>query len=231
MLSEAESKDQQEDVLYGKDNRGDELPKELRSRKSRLAKLEECKKLLEADAKETAVKQEEKIKTRQVQESETGKKKRGRKPKEPKTAPEKEAKANTTDPDSRIMKTRSGYVQGYNAQAAVTEEQIIIAAELTQAAAAPPNDRKGTGKPEWHREAQRKAEDKSGYSRRRLLQRKQLEQNNRENTGIIHRRIQRLETAKGNRRDHCPTWPDPQRYQHQQKNGEKAPYKERQGNI
>lgn len=134
MLSEAEVKDHQEDVLYGKDKRGDELPKELRSRKSRLARLEECKKLLEEEAKETALKQEEKIKTRQTQEAETGKKKRGRKPKEPKTAPEKETKANTTDPDSRIMKTKSGYVQGYNAQAAVTEEQIIVAAELTQEA-------------------------------------------------------------------------------------------------
>ena len=30
------------------------------------------------------------------------------------------------------MKTRSGYVQGYNGQAVVTEEQIIIAAEVTQ---------------------------------------------------------------------------------------------------
>jgi len=42
-----------------------------------------------------------------------------------------DAKANVTDPDSRIMKTRSGYVQGYNGQAMVTENQIIIAAELT----------------------------------------------------------------------------------------------------
>jgi len=134
MLSEAEAKDKEEDVLYGKDKRGDELPKELRNRKSRLARLEECKKLLEAEAKETALKQEEKIKTRQAEEAETGKKKRGRKPKAPKAEPEKETKANTTDPDSRIMKTRSGYVQGYNAQAAVTEEQIIIAAELTQEA-------------------------------------------------------------------------------------------------
>ena len=29
------------------------------------------------------------------------------------------------------MKTRTGYVQGYNGQAMVTESQIIIAAELT----------------------------------------------------------------------------------------------------
>ncbi|MGH2762972.1 MAG: hypothetical protein ACRDL4_00865 [Thermoleophilaceae bacterium] len=40
-------------------------------------------------------------------------------------------KINTTDPDSRLMKAAgSGYVQGYNAQAAVTEEQIVLAAEI-----------------------------------------------------------------------------------------------------
>ena len=32
------------------------------------------------------------------------------------------------------MKTQKGYVQGYNAQAVVTAEQIIVAAELTQQA-------------------------------------------------------------------------------------------------
>jgi len=32
------------------------------------------------------------------------------------------------------MKTRGGYVQGYNGQAVVTEEQIILAAEITQQA-------------------------------------------------------------------------------------------------
>jgi len=31
------------------------------------------------------------------------------------------------------MKTRGGYVQGYNGQAVVTEEQIILAAEITLA--------------------------------------------------------------------------------------------------
>ena len=48
--------------------------------------------------------------------------------------PTEEAKANTTDPDSRIMKTRQGYVQGYNAQAVVSEEQIIVAVGVTQEA-------------------------------------------------------------------------------------------------
>jgi hypothetical protein len=39
-----------------------------------------------------------------------------------------------TDPDSRFLHTRKGSVQGYNAQAVVTEQQIVVAAELTQQA-------------------------------------------------------------------------------------------------
>jgi len=42
------------------------------------------------------------------------------------------AKANITDPDSRILKTRQGFVQGYNAQAVVSEDQLIVAAAVTQ---------------------------------------------------------------------------------------------------
>ena len=42
------------------------------------------------------------------------------------------AQANTTDPNSRIMKTQRRWVQGYNAQAAVTENQVIVAAVLSQ---------------------------------------------------------------------------------------------------
>jgi hypothetical protein len=37
---------------------------------------------------------------------------------------------NLTDPDSRNLKGFRGYVQGYNAQAVVTEQQIVIAAEV-----------------------------------------------------------------------------------------------------
>jgi hypothetical protein len=72
-----------------------------------------------------------KIEDRQVQETQAGAKKRGRKPNDPDPTPKDSSKANVTDPDSRIMKTRSGYVQGYNGQAVVTEGQIIIAAEVT----------------------------------------------------------------------------------------------------
>jgi hypothetical protein len=41
-------------------------------------------------------------------------------------------KINTTDPDSRLLKAPGiGYVQGYNAQATVNEEQIVLAAEIS----------------------------------------------------------------------------------------------------
>jgi len=40
-------------------------------------------------------------------------------------------KINVTDPDSRNLKTTRGWVQGYNAQAVVTEDQIVIAADIS----------------------------------------------------------------------------------------------------
>ncbi len=131
MLAEAESKDAEEDKLYGKDKRGDELTEELQDRGKRLARLKECKTRLEQEKAEKAAMQKEKIQQRQKEESESGQKKRGRKPKEPDAVIRDDAKANITDPDSRIMKTRSGYVQGYNGQVMVTENQIIIASGLT----------------------------------------------------------------------------------------------------
>jgi hypothetical protein len=43
-----------------------------------------------------------------------------------------EREANTTDPESRILKTQSGWIQGFNAQAAVNEHQLVIACSLVQ---------------------------------------------------------------------------------------------------
>ncbi|MFE9328826.1 transposase [Nocardia sp. NPDC052278] len=40
--------------------------------------------------------------------------------------------ANTTDPQSRIMPTRKGYLQGYNAHVAVTGDQFIVAVSVGQ---------------------------------------------------------------------------------------------------
>jgi hypothetical protein len=50
----------------------------------------------------------------------------------PKAEPDGKAQRNFTDPESRILKTKDGYIQGYNAQAAVDgEAQIIVAHTLT----------------------------------------------------------------------------------------------------
>ena len=51
-----------------------------------------------------------------------------------KAPPPKKLVANVTDPDSRIMKTAKGFVQGFNAQAAVNENQVVIACAVTQEA-------------------------------------------------------------------------------------------------
>jgi hypothetical protein len=44
------------------------------------------------------------------------------------------ATANTTDPDSRFVRGNGRTLQGYNAQAAATTAQVVVAAELTQQA-------------------------------------------------------------------------------------------------
>ena len=131
ILKEAAEVDEREDRMYG-DKRGDELPPELRKRKDRLERLKECRERIrkqdEAKAAQWAAKKEAR-KAKEETQAKQGKKVRGRKPKDKKPKP---SKANVTDPDSKIMKTRKGYIQGYNAQLAVTKDQIIVAAEVTE---------------------------------------------------------------------------------------------------
>jgi hypothetical protein len=132
MLAEAHTVDEAEDRVYGMDRRGDELPEALRDQRSRLARLQACQERLAQEAAEATAQQQAKIEARQAEEAATGQKKRGRKPKAAEAAVDATAKANVTDPESRIMKTQAGYVQGYNAHAVVTEAQIIVAAVVTQ---------------------------------------------------------------------------------------------------
>ncbi len=133
ILDEAERVDAEEDALYGEENRGDELPEELRSSQGRLQRLQQAMQRLEETEDEAQQAQEQKIAEREAEEARTGKKKRGRKPKAPEEMVNPEARANTTDPDSRIMKTRKGYVQGYNCQAVVDcQSQVIVAQAVTQ---------------------------------------------------------------------------------------------------
>ena len=132
IFAEVKATDKSEDELYGKDKRGDELPPDLIDPKSRRARLQECIKRLDDEDDAVRKTQSEKIAQREISEAESGQKKRGRKPKLPDEVVDKDAKANVTDPESRIMKTRFGFVQGYNGQIVVTEQQIILAADVTQ---------------------------------------------------------------------------------------------------
>jgi transposase len=113
LLEQAETTDAEEDARHGKDRRGDELPAELARRETRLKKIREAKRALAARAREKT-------------EAE------GSDPKQAK--PKEKDQYNFTDPESRIMKGADGFVQAYNAQAAVEADfQLIVGQSVTQA--------------------------------------------------------------------------------------------------
>jgi len=141
LLKQAEIVDVQEDEKYGKGVRGDELPKELRRRESRLKKIKEAKVALEKEAREKAKIEldlaQDKIEKREKKAKKSGKKPRGRKsvlPDPEKAEPKNSAQRNFTDPDSRIMVDGStkSFEQCFNAQAAVDDTyQVIVAGSVT----------------------------------------------------------------------------------------------------
>jgi transposase len=130
MLREAAAADEAEDARLGA-VRGDELPDELAERTSRQARLRQAKAKLEVEAREQRAAYEAHLAERARIERERGRPLRGRKPKPPAEVPAASARVNTTDPDSALVRTRDGFVQGYNAQAIVAEGQLIVAAELS----------------------------------------------------------------------------------------------------
>jgi hypothetical protein len=141
LMARAETVDAEEDALYGKGKRGDELPEELRFRETRLAKIEEAMAALEAEAKTEAEAKRAEIAEKERIREEEDRPRRGPKPKEPSDEPEDKAQRNFTDPESRIMVdgATKGFVQAYNCQAAVdADSQVIVAADVTQEA----NDKK-----------------------------------------------------------------------------------------
>jgi transposase len=130
-LAAAEAADAEEDRLHGA-KRGDEMPKWVADKEKRLAKLRAAKAELEAEAKAAA---EEEMRRRAEAEEKRiaeGRKKNGKTPKPPSAEPEAKAQRNFTDPQSRVLLTKDGYIQGWNAQAAVDgTAQIIVAHDLT----------------------------------------------------------------------------------------------------
>ena len=131
-LEAAEAADVEEDRLYGH-KRGDEMPDWVADKQKRLEKIRQAKAELEAEAKAAAEAEMRRREEAEVQRKAEGRKKSGRTPAPPKQEPDGKTQRNFTDPESRILKTRDGYIQGYNAQAAVDEKaQIIVAHDLTQ---------------------------------------------------------------------------------------------------
>src|SRR5881398_2099261 len=135
MLAAAEAADSEEDETFGKDKRGDEMPDWASDKQKRLAKIQQAMAALEAEARQAA-EEERRIEAEKEQQRQAeGRKKPGKPAAPPSNQPDPKSQRNFTDPESRIMKSKDGFVQAYNAQAAVdAEAQIIVAQDVTQSA-------------------------------------------------------------------------------------------------
>jgi transposase len=135
LLAEAERIDKAEDARYGKNNRGDELPEELRRRQTRLAKIRAAKAALEDEAVLAARERAENAARERGDDDDTVPAK-GTAAADAAT-PKPKAQRNFTDPDSKIMLTGDGaFHQCYNAQAVVDEDhQVIVATDVNTNAA------------------------------------------------------------------------------------------------
>jgi transposase len=135
LLRAAEEADAEEDAKYGKGRRGDELPAELQRAEGRRERIRELRKKLEAEAKM----QKEAAAAAKRVDDDSDDDPPGptplpshRIPTAADGTPTPKAQRNFTDGDSRIMKAGDGFIQGYNAQAAVDEgHQIIVGQVLT----------------------------------------------------------------------------------------------------
>jgi len=116
LLEQAAAADAAEDSQYGS-RQGDELPAELQRRETRLARIKEAQKVVEQRARDKAVEE-----GKSAQEAQ-------------RTKPGDKDQYNFTDPESRIMKGADGFVQGYNAQAAVEPTLLpIVGQSVTEEA-------------------------------------------------------------------------------------------------
>ena len=149
ILAEAGRIDQAEDDIHGP-ARGDELPEHLTSREGRRAWLREAKERLERQREEQAEPvpndraerlsicqrrlvedwQRERFANRDY-EAHSERRRTGAPPAPHSPPPKPEGKLNTTDPDAKRMKQGRAFLPAYNAQAVTTEDQIVVAAELT----------------------------------------------------------------------------------------------------
>jgi transposase len=128
IIAEGIATDRAEDELFG-DARGDELPPELADPKTRRERLRAAKAELEAEWQAEREAREEMLARRAEHKQKTGRNPAGRPPTTP-VADSPQGRMNLTDLDSRPMKTPRGFIQGYNAQAVATEDQIVVCADV-----------------------------------------------------------------------------------------------------
>ena len=113
-----------------------DLPAEIARREQRLKALAEAKAKIAERVKERDQQAQQdyadQVARREAQRQ-AGQKPRGKEPKAPESGPKAKDQINLTDEESRIMPSHEGFVQGYNGQAAVdVDSMLIIAATLTQ---------------------------------------------------------------------------------------------------
>jgi transposase len=119
------------------------IPEELSRRQDRLAAIASAKEKIEQRAAERYAREkqeyDEKAAAREAKAKQSGKKPHGREPKPPEPGPRKKDQVNLTDEESRIMPSSDkGFVQAYNAQAAVdVDTMLIVESHVSQA----PNDK------------------------------------------------------------------------------------------
>ena len=134
-LAAAEAADREEDKVHGPDQQGDEMPDWVADKKRRAEKIRAAKAELEAEAKAAAEAKAKAEAEAEEKRKAEGRNKPGKPAASPSPEPDPKAQKNFTDPESRIMKSKDGFVQAYNGQAAVdAHAQIIVAQDVTQSA-------------------------------------------------------------------------------------------------
>jgi transposase len=127
-FAKAEATDAEEDGIHGADRRGDEMPDWMANKAARLERIRAAKAILEAEAKAPPPDPDD-----DGPGPSSGMMERTNRPQRgPDGGPPERAQRNFTDPDSRIQPTRSGVMQGYNAQIAVDGAHQIIIAQRVQ---------------------------------------------------------------------------------------------------
>src|SRR5271166_2029344 len=111
-MSAAEAADAREDEAFGRDKSGEELPDWVADKKKRAEKIRAAKAELEAEAKAAAAARAKGRAEAEERRQAEGRKKPGKPAASPSEEPDPKAQKNFTDPESRIMKTKDGFIQG-----------------------------------------------------------------------------------------------------------------------